>query len=241
MLWRYLNQSTPGLLPMLMPDDGANTSGGGNDSTADDQSGNTNADTSGGEQDGDDDDTTGGDAGGTAITFPDERSFMSRVKREAQQQVNAVLADLGVDSVDTAKDRLQKLKDREEAELSETERLQNALTEREQKIVELEQQSTTQVQDYQQRISDLRIEVEASRQSFNDPADAVRMIDRASLEYDDDGNPTNVAALLEGLAKEKPYLIAQHQNNNGVPPAPKPGDSRMTEEERRQMAYKSRL
>jgi hypothetical protein len=41
-----------------------------------------------------------------------------------------------------------------------------------------------------------------------DPSDAVALIDRASLDFDDEGNPTNVGDAIETLLKAKPHLAA---------------------------------
>jgi myosin heavy subunit len=48
----------------------------------------------------------------------------------------------------------------------------------------------------------------AHRLGFADPDDAMRFLDRAEIEYGDDGNPTNVQDLLSAIIKAKPYLKA---------------------------------
>jgi hypothetical protein len=48
---------------------------------------------------------------------------------------------------------------------------------------------------------------EAARLGFADPDDAMRLLDRATLEFEDDGSPRNVGTQLAALAKSKPYLL----------------------------------
>ena len=47
---------------------------------------------------------------------------------------------------------------------------------------------------------------EAAKRQVVDPDAAVALIDRASLELDDNGNPTNIAKAMDALLKTKPYL-----------------------------------
>jgi hypothetical protein len=44
---------------------------------------------------------------------------------------------------------------------------------------------------------------------LNDPDDAIRLIPASSFEYDDNGNPSNISQLVQGLISEKPYLVKQ--------------------------------
>lgn len=53
------------------------------------------------------------------------------------------------------------------------------------------------------------VERQASKLGFADPADALAMLDRTSIETGDDGRPANVDTLLSDLAKSKPYLLAR--------------------------------
>jgi len=55
----------------------------------------------------------------------------------------------------------------------------------------------------------LRYEIrDAARDlAFADPDDAYHLIDRDSIEFDNDGEPTNVAKLVKALAERKPHLV----------------------------------
>lgn len=46
----------------------------------------------------------------------------------------------------------------------------------------------------------------AVRLGYRDPGDAYALLDRDALEFDENGNPTNVEKLLEALAETKAYL-----------------------------------
>lgn len=60
------------------------------------------------------------------------------------------------------------------------------------------------------------VEIEASRQGFIDPGDAVALADLAGVQYlDDDGKVTGVDTAIKALAKAKPHLVKAAQN----PPA----------------------
>jgi hypothetical protein len=87
----------------------------------------------------------------------------------------------------------------EDAKLPEQERQQRRLAELERREAEWERER----QDWRMRESVTR---SALKLGFRDPADAFSLIDRASIEYDEGGNPNNVDKLLSELAKEKDYL-----------------------------------
>lgn len=98
--------------------------------------------------------------------------------------------------------RLQEeLRKHQEAQLSETERAQRRLAELERSLAERERA----LQEHTIRAAAIEA---AARLGFRDPGDAYRLIDRAELDFDEDGSPRNVADLLAGLAKSKPYLLA---------------------------------
>lgn len=91
------------------------------------------------------------------------------------------------------------LKKRDDAQLSETDKLRKELAEAQAKSTKAEGEK-------QQTLTRAAIEREAARLRFTDPADAWGLLDAAAIEYDADGKPSNARALLEALAKAKPYL-----------------------------------
>jgi hypothetical protein len=107
-----------------------------------------------------------------------------------------------------------KLKEQDDAKLSETERLQK---ERDEATARAEQTEARA----RQRVIRSEVRVVASELGFADPSDAHRFLDDDAIELDDDGEPKNVKALLEKLAKDKPYLLKAEDKRNGPPDTPR--------------------
>lgn len=95
-----------------------------------------------------------------------------------------------------------KIAEFETAKLSDSEKIAARLADAEKRASDAEGRS---------RDTGTRIAVEraARKLNFVDEDDAYRLLDAAKIEFDKaTGLPTNVDALLEGLAKAKPHLIA---------------------------------
>lgn len=90
---------------------------------------------------------------------------------------------------------------RADADLSAQQRAEKQAAEWQQKHVDL-------LRVTQERIVRYEIEKQASKINIIDPDAAVKLLDWAQLEYDDEGMPKNAGTLLSTLAKEKPYLVA---------------------------------
>ena len=60
-----------------------------------------------------------------------------------------------------------------------------------------------------QREQTVRYEVmlRSANRNVVDPEAAVKLIDLSSLEFGEDGTPTNIDKALDGLLKQKPYLV----------------------------------
>jgi hypothetical protein len=135
-----------------------------------------------------------GDAGKKAID--DERA--------ARRASDKAARDAG-----TELERLRaELKKRDDADLSEMEKLRK-------QVADAESQRQTFEQDRKAERTRHTIEREAGRMRFADPADAVSLIDPARIDFDAKGNPTNVPALLAELVKAKPYLSARPGTGSG--------------------------
>lgn len=98
-----------------------------------------------------------------------------------------------------AEAELQKIKD---AQLSETERAKKEAADAQAKAQKLEA-------DYKAAIVRAEIAVLGTGLKIVDADAAYRLIDQAAIQFDDQGKPTNVKALLDQLVKDKPYLVAQ--------------------------------
>lgn len=104
-----------------------------------------------------------------------------------------------------AEDELKKLQD---AQLSETDKLRKQVADYERQIAD------AQTRDQESRV---RIAVigSAAKLGYSDADDALRLVDRSAIEFDDAGQPINVDDLLGGLLKSKPYLASAHATPQG--------------------------
>ncbi len=85
----------------------------------------------------------------------------------------------------------------------------------EQKAKEIEERTRT-------RIVRSEIRSVATEMQFSYPDDVPRLIDAEAITFDDEGEPTNIKALLTQLAKDRPLLIAgaQQGGNAAIPRTP---------------------
>jgi hypothetical protein len=104
-------------------------------------------------------------------------------------------------------------KERQDAELSELDRLRKSDAERAETVASLQ--------------SDLRVtrlahraEVLALQLKFRDPDDALKLADLSAVEFDDEGHPDpkGVKAALKKLAEAKPHLVADEAPEPPRPP-----------------------
>lgn len=163
--------------------------------------------------DSDDDGDATGTNGDTSDDAPAEKTYThAQLQRQlaiqAKNQRDKIKAELEAES---AKAKLEA--DGKLQELLETERREKA--ERDQRIADMEARERSRVLRYEIR--------DAARDlSFADPDDAYHLIDRDAVEYDDDGDPTNVARLVKALAEKKPHLVkAEGDGRRGIPATPR--------------------
>lgn len=95
----------------------------------------------------------------------------------------------------------------QEAQLNESQKLAKRLQETEQKALT-----------YQKELITSQVREAAHRLGVIDPEMAALAVEK-SLEYGDDGMPTNVDKALEVLIKNKPYLIKKAEADASPPPA----------------------
>ena len=62
----------------------------------------------------------------------------------------------------------------------------------------------------------------ATERKFHDPDAALKLLDVAAVKYDASGEPSNVDALLDALATQKPYLVTEASNGSADGGARKP-------------------
>lgn len=102
----------------------------------------------------------------------------------------------------------KKLEGFEQAQLSETEKLQK-------RIQELEGTLQTKDRELLTIKTQAAVSTVAAKLNFVNPTLAHRLIDPSSVTYDDDGKPTNVEALLKEIAKSDPYLVGRRAVDAG--------------------------
>lgn len=133
---------------------------------------------------------------------------------DTQKQIEELKAALKKANTEAATHRhkaneLDKLKaDAEAAQLSEAEKTQR-------KLAELQAQYDTAIREKQEIATNAEVRLQATQMGI-DPRAASKLLDSAAIERDDQGNPTNVPALLKDLVKEYPFLA-------GKAPAPTSG------------------
>lgn len=115
-----------------------------------------------------------------------------------------------------------KVQEHETAQLSEKEKADKRADEAEKKA----QAAETRVKTVSLRAS---VERHAHKLNVIDDDAAYRLLDLTAVEYDDNGEPQNVEALMKVLVKDRPYLVAP-EGKNGVPATPKPTDSKALSE-----------
>lgn len=101
-----------------------------------------------------------------------------------------------------AKGLAAKLKEYEDKDKSEQQKLQD-------KLAEVEARALTAEREAQDARVRTAIERSAAKMQFNDPEDAFLQINRAALDFESDGTPKekSLQDALESLAKAKPYLV----------------------------------
>jgi len=131
------------------------------------------------------------------LTQSQVNALMGKIRKEAKI---SLLKELGFDDVDALRDALSKLREQEEAQKTEAQKLAE-------KLSQLQSENARLAQERVQTL--LRMEVTncAARLGFIDPGDAYQMIDLAELQVADDGSVKGVEAALQQLAKSKPYLL----------------------------------
>jgi regulator of replication initiation timing len=96
----------------------------------------------------------------------------------------------------------------EEAKLSETERLTRRAS-------DLERQLAERDQSLKERTVLASTIDAAARLGFANPRLAHRLLDHSEIEFEADGNPSNIEALLRGLLAAEPYLASAHARPTG--------------------------
>lgn len=127
------------------------------------------------------------------------------------EQLQAQIAELTSSKSTTAKERDElaaKLKSIEDANLSEADKLKKQAEEATGKVTAAEAK-------LRETLTKLEIERAARKLSIVDEDAAYRLLDASKIEYDKEGQPTNIGALLDALVKAKPYLVGSSDGGSG--------------------------
>ena len=127
------------------------------------------------------------------------------------EQLQAQIADLTGKQTSTTKERDElaaKLKTIEDAQLSESDKLKKQAEEATGKVTAAEAR-------VRETLTRLEIERAARKLSIVDEDAAYALLDKSAITYDKEGQPSNVATLLDALAKAKPYLVAADGSSGG--------------------------
>lgn len=157
----------------------------------------------------DDGDGAGGDGGSSTIQLTSQQ-LAERLERQSRTAIGKLLSDLGVEKVDDLKTTLQKAREREQAEMTEAQRLQAQLAEYQQK----EQQWALEKRDTALQIA---VQAASAKLGIVDAEVALALI-RGTIEFDNDGKPQGVEAALNKLLADKPYLKAGTSTSPTNPP-----------------------
>jgi ribosomal protein L15 len=127
------------------------------------------------------------------------------------EQLQAQIAELTGKFGTTTKERdtlAAKLKEIEDAQLSEADKLKKAADEAAGKVTAAETR-------LRETLTRLEIERGARKLNIVDEDAAFRLLDASAIQYGDDGAPKNVQTLLEALVKAKPYLAGVEGGASG--------------------------
>jgi hypothetical protein len=100
---------------------------------------------------------------------------------------------------------------RQDAALTDAQKTEKRMAELQAKLDEREREYTAASKAHQERVIRYEVMLKASNLGVVDPDAAVKLMDWAALEFDEDGTPKNVDAVLKQLLKARPYLLKQPQ------------------------------
>jgi hypothetical protein len=123
----------------------------------------------------------------------------------------AKIADLERDNLayrERERKREQAEKRQAQTEASESGRLAERVADLERQLAE----RTVREQEQSLRLASMTA---AQRLGYRNPEIAYRLLDTKAIVFDEDGAPTNVDALLEGIGKSDPYLLTHTDFGGG--------------------------
>jgi phage-related minor tail protein len=110
-----------------------------------------------------------------------------------------------------------KEKERQAAEMTELEKAQAEAAEAQKRAEDAEQARATAEAKAQERLLRADVLIEASKQGFNDPADAWLHLDKSLVEGKEDGSFKGIEKAVKAVLETKPYLGKKADKAIGTP------------------------
>lgn len=134
---------------------------------------------------------------GAERTFS-QADFDRAIKHRVGEALTKQKAQFG--DYDDLKKKAAEFDQLQEAQKTELEKAQERAT-------QLEQQAKESTARAQEALLRSAVVAEAARKNVVDPDAAFALLDRSSLQFDDNGNPINVAEAMDSLLQAKTYLV----------------------------------
>lgn len=87
------------------------------------------------------------------------------------------------------------------------------------KVAEYERQLSERARQEQERTVKYEVQLHAAKLGIVDPDAAVKLLDWAQLDFNEDGTPKNAEKLLKALIADKPYLAGTPASGSATNPA----------------------
>jgi hypothetical protein len=135
------------------------------------------------------------------------------VRANAKTQTD-LLAQLGIEDVETAKRTLADAKAAQAAQMSELEKAQADVAE----AKEAAQKATADAEVIKVAAAEALLKAAIISQAghLNDPMDAWQFVDRSKIEANEDGTYKGIDEALKALVEAKPYLVKVANGNQGT-------------------------
>lgn len=141
----------------------------------------------------------GGQQNQPFATFPDEKSFMARVNREAKQQLEAQAKAAGFESVEAMQAALKAAREKAETEKTELQKAQEA-------AAKAKADKDAALAAANQRLIKAEVTLKSAELGIVDPDAAYALMDRSGVTVGDDGKVSGIDEALKALLTAKPYL-----------------------------------
>lgn len=151
------------------------------------------------------DPVTGGsqDAGASGAERTFTQADVDRIVQERLARQKAQFA-----GYDELKQKAEQFDELQQQQMTELERAN-------QRAAQLEQELADATASRKESLLRASVVGEAAKRNVVDPDAAIALIDRALLEFDQQGNPTNVATAMDSLLEQRPYLVAAQGGARG--------------------------